>query len=437
MGKAYFIGIAGNTMSALAKAFKDMGWEISGSDQEKVYPPITTFLEKNGVSYFKGYKKENLPFFADLVVVGRSALMVDPNNPEYLKAKQAGLKILSYPQVVSEYIVKENSIVVSGTFGKSTTTALITWILINAGLDPSFMFGGIPLNFNGGTKITDSNYSVVEGDETPALTQLDKPKFLFYKPKYLVITATEYDHPEVYLTEESYLQTYIDLIKLLPADGILIYDEDTVSRKVVSTFNGKKVTFSIKNSPKISENFNESAVRALTLCRELGIDKTVINQSILSFKGLCGRRELLGEFSGRLLYYDVSQQASKVKGTVDSFRERYRSRRILIVFNPSATSLKFKESLRSYGESFRGADKVIITKVDYLSSIPAEERVTGPDLVRAFGGSEKVIYNPLSGDIVKWLGENTDSSDVVVFMSSGGLDFTRLIEEVKGRLKND
>ena len=434
--KAYFIGIAGKTMAPLAKAFKDMQWEVSGSDKEKVYPPVTDFLLQNKISYHKSYKKENLSKDADLVIVGRSALLVDKDNPEYLEALSLKLNVLSYPEVLSKYLIKENSIVVTGTNGKSTTTALITWILINAGLNPSYMFGGIPLNFSDGTKISDSKYSVIEGDETPSLKEIDPSKFMFYKPKYLLITSTEYDHPEVFKSNKEYLNAYVNLVKLLPDDGMLFYDSNTVNESVIGACRCKKVAFQTTDTSFLAPNilFKESSVRVKVLCLKLNIDEKIIDSSILSFKGLKGRNEFLGEFEGRYLYHDLSQQSSKVKNTLSLLRSKYRDNNLVVIFDPSATSLKFKESLKQYRDSFIDAGHIVVAKVNFISDVSGEDRVTGPDLVEAFGGTGKVTYVPVNEKIIEWIVQNTKEEDIVVFMSSGGLEFTKLIEEVKKEL---
>jgi len=432
--KAYFINIAGTTMAGLALALKNIGWDVLGSDQKKVYPPVTTFLEENNIKYFKGYSEDNLSFVPDLVVVGRSALMIDPKNPEYLKAKKLGCPVLSYPEVLREYLIKENSIVVAGTYGKTTTVALIVWILINAGASPSFMIGGIPLNFNDGTRITNSKYSVVEGDETPALLPTDLPKFMFYKPKYLLLTATEYDHPEIYKTQTDYLNAYINLVKLLPGDAVLMYDPFLVDEEVINAAQCRKITYLKDSEINLDESFKESALRALTLCKELNISQKVINDSFASFKGLKTRQELLGKFGGRFWYQDLSQQPSKVKRVLRVLKERYPKSKITVVFNPSATSLKYKESLEGFPEAFFDAEQVIVAKVDYLRDIPSEKRVTGPDLVKAFGGERKIVYEPVDENIIERLRRDSKEGDVIVFMSSGGLRFINLIEKMKKEL---
>lgn len=421
-------------MAGLALALKNTGWEVSGSDQKDVYPPVTTFLEKNEIKYFKGYSEDNLSFVPDLVVVGRSSLMIDPNNPEYFKAKKLGFKIFSYPEVVRDFLIKKNSIVVAGTYGKTTTTTLISLILENWGVNPSFMIGGLPLNFSEGTRITDSKYSVVEGDETPALLQTDLPKFMFYKPKYLLLTATEFDHPEVYKTKAAYIKAFIDLVKLLPLDGILFYDQATVDEKVIAACNVKKIAFLPSVDFSLAENYKQSALRAITVCREIGVPEQVIRDAVFSFKGLQTKQEFLGVFAGRFLYQDSAQQSAKVKAAISALKSQRPENKIVVIFNPSATSLKYKNGLIGYNEAFADTDQVIIAKVDFLTKVFKEQRVTGPDLVEAFGGSPKAVYEPISENILSRLVETTSKGDVVLFLSSGGLNFYNFVEEVKKKL---
>lgn len=463
--KAYFIGIAGKAMGPLAKAFKDADWKVTGSDQEKVYPPISTYLKENMISYTTGYSAINIPHDADLIIVGRSALMIDPKNQEYFEAKKVGCPVLSYPEVLQQYLVKKNSIVVAGTYGKTTISAIVTWILINAGINPSYMTGGVPMDMEDGVKITSSEYSVIEGDEPPALFETDLPKFMFYKPKYLVITATKHDHPEIYKTEESYLTAFVNLIKLLPVDGMLVYNLDNTKRESIDNFKGKKISYSSENEKadyfvkNIFTNNNitqftvsgkkevaletiligkhnlENICGAVGLCLELRIDQRFIKKAIKSFRGIKTRLEFLGEKGGRFLYWDLAQHPAKVKGTLDALREHYGYKKIICVFDPSSTGLKYKESLLWYPYNFDHADQVIVGKVSFLKKISSTERVTGREIIESIAKTQKnVIYEPMDEKIVKYLIENTKTDDVIVFMSSGGLRFTNLIEEVKEKL---
>jgi UDP-N-acetylmuramate: L-alanyl-gamma-D-glutamyl-meso-diaminopimelate ligase len=461
--KAYFIGIAGKTMGALAKAFKDMGWEVSGSDQVGIYPPISTYLKENQISYIEGYRAENVPEDADLVVMGRSAMMIDSNHPEHLRAKELGYRVYSYPEALQEYVIKDKSLVVAGTYGKTTLSAALAWVLTKAGLNPSYMTGGVPVNeeIADGVRITDSSYSVVEGDEPPSLRETDSPKFMFYQPKYLLLTATIHDHPEIYKTPEDYIKAFVDLVKLIPPEGILVFNQENVDQTVVESFSGKKVSYSFSNSKadfyvanyarrgeitdfavkgqgkkyqlktSLLGQFNlENLCGAVALCSQLEIDKEVIAQAIKSFKGLKTRLEYLGDFAGRRLYWDFSQHPSKVKGALEALREHYPQSQIICVFDPKMTGLKYRESLGWYPGAFDQADQVIVGQVSFLKSVPREKRVTGRDIVEAIGRSQSnVFYQPIGEKIISWLEKNSQSGDVVVFMSSGGMEFVNLIND--------
>lgn len=463
--RAYFIGISGKTPSSLAKELRENDWEISGSDHERPYPPASSYLVKNKIGYFKGYQEKNVPENADLVIVGRGALINNPQNPEYLKAKSLGLKVVSLPEALEKFVVKENSIVIAGTYGKTTLTALVAWILRKAGFNPSFGIGGEPSNMGDGVKITNSAYSVVEGDEAPALQETDPPKFMFYKPKYLLLTATKWDHPEIYKSEKAYLKAFIGLVKLLPKDGLLVYNLDNVNQEVVSEAVCRKASYSLKNDKadyfvrsyshkesgiyfQLNKNFFKSQALllgkanlenicgAITLCMEIGIDKRAIDSAVRSFRGIKTRLEFLGKLSEKYFYWDIAQHPEKVRGSLEALKEHYPKKRIICVFDPETTGLKYKESLKWYPGAFDAADSVIVGRVGYLRNLRGKERISGVDIVKAISKTQKnVFYQPIDEKITEYLTKQTKSEEVIVFMSSGGLRFTNLIERVAAFFK--
>ena len=444
--KIYFIGIAGKTMAPLAKVFKDMGWEVNGSDQKNVYPPVTDYLEKNNIFFSRGYRSQNVPKNTDLIVVGRSSLLVDPQNPEYLEAKKTGSQVLSYPELLQKYLIKENSIVVAGTYGKTTIAALVSWIMQKAGLNPSYAIGGEPLGMGNGVKIESSNYSVIEGDETPALEETSPPKFMYYRPKYLLLTATKWDHPEIYKSENEYLNAFIKLVELLPANGLLVYNLDSVDKKVVEKAKCKKISYSLDNNSSdyhnkpfetllLGKTNLENICGAFALCKELGISEDVIAKAVGTFKGIKTRLEFLGESGGRFIYWDIAQHPEKVKGSLNTLRDRYRKNRIFCVYDPSSTGLKHRESLAWLRGAFDSADRVVVGKVSFLKSIKKENRVTGHGLVKIISETQpNVYYEPSDKKISERLIQDTGLKDVIVFMSSGGLGFTDLIKKTFNEL---
>ena len=448
-------------MAPLAKAFKDEGWQVSGSDHRGVYPPMSDYLKNNNLQYVEGYSENNLKKETDLVIVGRSALMVDPRNPEYFRARLLKIPTISYPEAIAKYLIKKESIVVAGTYGKTTVTALVSWILKKAGKDPSFMIGGQPLNFPDGVCLNNSSFSVVEGDETPDLFPNDPPKFLFYRPKYLLLTATHWDHPEIFPSKKEYLSAFSKLMKLIPEDGKLIYNLDNVDPKPVKEFKGEKISYSfsdhkadwfVNDSLKKSENtelhFNkllkintvllgkanwENICGALALCSSLGVDQKSLISGVETFVGVKTRLEFLGRHADKYFYWDFAQHPEKVKASLEALRDHYSKNRIICVFDPSATILKYKESLNWFTAAFSCANIVLLNRTSFMKEIKKNDRVKGQDLVEAIrrGNPEVslVVYCPLKSQINDFLQTKTSKDDVIVFMSSGGIEFTKLIEE--------
>lgn len=437
----HFIGIAGHTMAPLAKMFKDMGWHVTGSDQKAVYPPITTYLKENKIDFFRGYNEKNLVGKPDLVIVGRSALLVDRQNPELAKTKRLNLRILSYPEALREFLIKENSIVTAGTYGKTTNAALISWILQEAGLNPSFMIGGLPLNFPDGIRKTNSSYSVVEGDETPAMNEDDLPKFMFYKPKFVLLAAAKWDHPEVFKTEKSYLSAFKKFVELIPEDGLLAAcREGEGTKEVASVARCKVIWYPTKTFPfqtsLLGKHNLQNINGCITLCSLLGVKKEVIQKAVKSFKGVRGRLENLGTFGGVTVFLDFAQHPAKTKESLVALRTKYPKNKIFCIFDPHASLLQQRESLVWYPGSFDQVNQVIVTRVSFPRGVPKTAWVKGPDIVKAIkhpnGGA---FYEPAEEKVVDFLKRETKTGDVAILLSSGGLKTTQMLEKLIFSLK--
>lgn len=464
----HFIGIAGKAMAPIAKMFLDLGWHVTGSDQDKVYPPLSTYLEENHLSFAKGYKAENIVGHPDLIVVGRSSILIDKNNPEVVFAKKIGSQVLSYPEVLSQYLVKKNSIVCAGTYGKTTSSALLAWILETAGLKPSFMVGGVPLNFPDGVRNTESEYSIIEGDETPALEDNSPAKFMFYKPKYVLLTATTWDHPEIYKTEKEYLETFQEFIKYIPEEGLLVISMDNKNNQQVSrvakcpviwySLNNKRADFFVKNiiykekttefeilsgrkitklkTNLLGEHNLQNICGCVALTTKLGLDKNKIIKAVESFSGIKTRLELLGQFKEIIFYLDFAQHPQKAKETLRALRTRFTQNKIYCIFDPHASILQTKESLSWYNGAFSAADSIIVSKMSFSQKIKKEDFVTGSMITRAISESQpNVFYEPMDEKIVSYLARSLKPNDVVIFLSSGGLRFSKLIDQVLGNFK--
>lgn len=466
--RVHFIGIAGKTMAPLAKMFTDMGWKVTGSDQKAVYPPITAYLEENNIDFARGYSEKNLLEKPDLVVVGRSALLVDQENPEVIKAKKLGCPILSYPEVLRNFLVKENSIVVAGTYGKTTLAALLAWILEKAGFNPSFMFGGISLNFPDGIRNTSSSYSVIEGDETPAMLETDLPKFMFYKPKFALLTAASWDHLEIFKNENDYIRVFKKFVKLIPQNGLLVACRDGENtEKVVGQARCRVVWYSsetknanfwlekisfiddltsfgvvmpqeriLLETPLLGRHNLENICGAVALCHNLGIETDIMKKAVRTFRGIKTRLENLGTFGGVTVFWDFAQHPAKVEESLKALRARFPKKRIFCIFDPHASILRQRESLGWYPGKFDEANQVMVTKMIFPASLRRESRIIGPEIVRAIAKTQpNVFYEPIDEKGIDFLINKVKAEDIIIFMSSGGLKTTAMIEKTIAKLK--
>ncbi len=268
--RIHFIGICGVAMSALAVAFHKEGWEVSGSDVG-FFPPISDYLKDNNISFYPGWHPEKMTASGDpdIVVVGNVA---SSTNPEFIYARKNNLNYKSYPEVIAEYVVQNNSAVCAGTYGKTSSTALLTLILEKAGINPSYMFGGLSLNLPVSAKLKDATilsvahtslprppslcsgvaggpssqegitkrndgWSVLEGDEYKTARWDSRPKFKLYSPTHLLLTSVSWDHADIYPTEETYLQAFRDLVGMISANGLIVACVDDLKIKNVLTDN--------------------------------------------------------------------------------------------------------------------------------------------------------------------------------------------------------
>ncbi len=473
--KVHIIGIVGQLSGPLAKALKDNGWEVTGSDQEKVYPPITTYLDENKISYTRGFREDNITEDLDLVILGGisvgSFVPDSRENLEINKARSLGLKIISQAQALKELLIKKESIVVAGTYGKTTITAMLVAIFEKAGLDPSYMFGGISKGFADPLKITDSVWSIVEGDEYLAPDLEKKPKFLYYQPKYTVLTAARWEHQDVYQKEKDYWRVFKKLVALIPQDGFILANRSGENAdEVLKDFKGKKIFYNLqkalgvewwaegikleekgssflivsKTGLKASVNLKvlgkhniENALGASALALSLGVDEKYVKQGLESFLGIKRRLEMLGSWGEAVLIDDISQSKPRVVAALRAIKDHFKEKRIIVVFDPHYSGLLYKASLVDYPGMFDLAGKVIISRVSFKKEISKKDRVLGKDIVEKIKQTQKEVkYLPLEEELVNEVMAYIKKGDVIVFMSSGGLYGEKIKKEIIKQLRN-
>ena len=219
----HFIGICGTAMGAVAAALRDQGYTITGSDED-VYPPMSTFLEEKGIVLNRGYKAENLPASAELIVVGNA---IRRGNPEVEAVLNNKLPYCSLPEVLKFFFLRgRHNMVVSGTHGKTTTTSLLAWILQSAGLAPGYMIGGLPKNLGQGAQFNASPYYVIEGDEYDTAFFDKRSKFVHYLPELLIINNIEFDHADIYKNVDEIKLSFRRLVNIVPGNGLILYNAD-------------------------------------------------------------------------------------------------------------------------------------------------------------------------------------------------------------------
>src|SRR5438309_3992586 len=221
--KFHFLGICGTAMASVAAALQERGFKVTGSD-ENVYPPMSNFLEEKGIALKEGYRAENIPHDADVVVIGN---VMKRGNPEVEAVLNRKLFYLSLPEVLKNYFLRgRHNLVVTGTHGKTTTTAILAWIMEKAGRKPGFLIGGIPKNFGEGARLNDSKYFVIEGDEYDTAFFDKRSKFVHYLPELVIVNNIEFDHADIFNNLDEIKISFRRLLNIVPQNGMVLINGD-------------------------------------------------------------------------------------------------------------------------------------------------------------------------------------------------------------------
>jgi len=451
----HFIGICGVAMSAIALAFHKKGWKVTGSDKG-FYPPVSTHLDNAGVEYYPGWHVEKMTKDGDpdLVVVGNVA---GSTNSEWVYVQKNGLEYKSYPEVIAEYFVKPKSIVCAGTYGKTSTSALLSFILKDNNRDPSYMFGGLALGQMDSAKIGEGDYSIMEGDEYKTARWDKRPKFKLYSPTHLLLTAVSWDHADIYKTEESYFQEFRDLVRMVPKDGLIVACSGnekvmetvelsdcpivTYGSSDTSMYQWKNISQSTKglrfeikkgsksfiiSSPMLGTYMAENITGAFAMAMEIGMDENSITASVAKFEGMKRRleRRLDKEIK---VFDDIAHSPEKAKSALDNLRTVYTGK-IIAVFEPNSGN-RTKESIPQYANAFLATDEVIIprlTKIK-LDLSDTETPFDGEKLAKVISKTHKSVRCIEDDEeLVSQLVSSVRSGDVIVFLGSHG--FRGMIE---------
>jgi len=439
-------------MASLAGMLREKGYVVTGSDAN-VYPPMSDFLDQLGIPVFKGYSAENLrQSKPDLVVIGNA---LSRGNVEIEEVLDSGIRYASMAETVKELFIRgKNSIVVAGTHGKTTTTAMLAWVLEVAGRKPSFLVGGIAENFGRSFQVADGPDFVIEGDEYDTAFFDKGPKFLHYLPRIVLLKNIEFDHADIYADLDAIRTAFRRLINIVPRSGLIVAGVDSpVVREIIPKALSRVATAGIglgewqaKNIEPVEDGmsfdvfrsdtkldsfriplpgtFNvQNALGVVIVAQELGIESHVIQEAFARFKSVKRRLELRGEVSGIQVYDDFAHHPTAVLETLRAVRERYRKERVWAVFEPRSQTCRRRGFEQAFIESFDPADKTIIARVFGSSSLEPEETLSPDRVVEGIRGRGKDAFTFGSTDeIVGFLGSELRSGDQVVIMSNGGFD---------------
>jgi len=445
-------------MGSVAAALGDRGFTVTGSD-ENIYPPMSTFLEKKGVALQEGYRAENIPADVDVVVVGNA---IKRGNPEVEAVLNRKIFYLSLPEVLKDYFLRgRHNLVVTGTHGKTTTTALLAWIMETAGRKPGYLIGGLPKNLGQGARLNDSKYFVIEGDEYDTAFFDKRSKFIHYLPELVIVNNIEFDHADIFNNLDEIKLSFRRLLNVVPQNGMVLLNgddrncvevaRDCLAQMIEVGFSENcaqrigDVAYSLDGShfklgddsfeiPLIGEFNVRNAAMAATAARFYDVPSAKIRAALKSFSGIARRQEVRGEARGVKVIDDFGHHPTAIGQTLHALRQRYPGHRIWAIFEPRSNTTRRAVFQQQLPEALKVADGVFIAQVAKLEQIPQEERLNPEAVVDAIAAAGRPAFYEKNADaIVDRIVPMLQRNDVVAVFSNGGFD--NIHEKLLARLR--
>ena len=456
----HLIAVCGTGMGALACMLRDLGYEVTGSDQ-KIYPPMSLFLKQKGISMKEGFAAENLSHKPDLVIVGNA---VSRDNPEVQEMDGLGLYYCSMPQALNHFVAAgKQTLLVSGTHGKTTTTSILAWLLDSAGYDPSFMIGGILKNFDSNYRLGNGPYFIVEGDEYDTAYFDKGPKFLHFHPQMAVLTSVEFDHADIFDDLDHVKRIFTSFVSGLPdSSTLLAYDGDPNVAEVIDNHKcrveryGQQATshwrlgsvsvespwtvFEVYKNNEAYGRFktklfgehnllNVLAVIGIADGLKIPVDATA--EALRTFEGIKRRQEVRGQKRDVTVMDDFAHHPTAVRETVRAVKSSLDSGRLIAVFEPRTNTSMRRVFQAEYPAVFDPADIICIRKPPLLNKIPSGQRFSSEQLVDDLKiRGKNAHYFPDTDTILDYLKITAAAGDLILIMSNGGFDniHERLLE---------
>ncbi len=464
MNRVHLIGVCGTAMATLAAMLQEQGCSVTGSDAQ-AYPPMDQFLASQGIVPQIGYDAAHVTDDIDLAVIGN---VVSRGNPEVEAVLERRIRYASLPETVRErFLWGRRPIVVAGTHGKTTTTAMTAWALLSAGADPGFLVGGVPRNFDAGYHLGRSDLFVIEGDEYDSAYFDKTAKFLKYVPFVAIVGSLEFDHADIYADLDALALAFRRLVALVPGNGrLLLGADDPGAGKLadhahcpVETFGlgpdadwradgidyrSDRTVFDVRHGgatvarvtlPLLGAFNVRNALAAVAAGAAVGVSAVALAGALATFRGVRRRLERSGVGGGVTIYDDFAHHPTAVRQTLAALRATSPPGRIWALFEPrSATSCR-RLFQADYAAALAGADQVVIAPV-HRAGIPAGERLDTRQLAADLTASGTPARQAASVDAIAALvADEARAGDVVVLMSNG--DFGGLRDRLRARLGVD
>jgi UDP-N-acetylmuramate: L-alanyl-gamma-D-glutamyl-meso-diaminopimelate ligase len=448
--RIHLVGIAGTGMGSFAGMLKAAGYEVTGSDQN-VYPPMSDMLRIWAIPVLTPYDPANLDIVKpDLVVIGNVIRRV---NPEAAEVRARRLPQMSFPAALGTFFLQHrHSVVVTGTHGKTTTTALLGHVLTAAGRDPSFLVGGVARNYDASYRLGAGPHFVVEGDEYDTAYFDKGPKFLHYRPRTAILTSIEFDHADIFRDLRHYEAAFERFVRLLPPDGCLAVSAAYPNAvRLAGASPARVVTYGLEPGagylardlthgpdgarfvvveqgralgpatlPGGGAHNVENALGVVAAARALGLEFESIVPGLASFAGVRRRQEARGEIGGVLVVDDFAHHPTAVRETIGAIRARFPGRRLWAVFEPRSNTSRRRLHQAEYVDALAGAACVALRVPEPHDMVPADQRLDAEQVVRDL--RDRGVDARAEADVdrlVRAVADGARPRDVVLVMSNG------------------
>ena len=452
--RVHLSGICGTAMASLAGLLREAGHEVTGSDQD-VYPPMSTQLDALGIPVRSPYAEANIPEDAETIVIGNA---LSRGNPEVEAVLDRRLPFTSAPALIADAFIRgRTSLVVAGTHGKTTTTSLLAFLLERAGADPSFLIGGVPVDFERSYKLGQGRHFVIEGDEYDTAFFDKRPKFVHYLPDIAVIGNLEYDHADIYPDLAAVQTAFVRLMNVIPRRGVLIAGVESpalrellpkafcrvetfglgvdadwqaedvapsgegTSFRLVQRTSAGRLGHGVFETRLAGEHNVRNALAALAAANAAGFSPSAVREALAAFRGVKRRLELRGVARGVSVYDDFAHHPTAVRVTLEAVRRAAPAGRVVAVFEPRSYTSRTKVFQDDFAQAFGAADLVVVAAAHLPEKVPPAQRLSEKELVEGIAAhgraAEFVATVPAIVErVASWVREG----DRVVVLSNGG-----------------